>query len=138
MASGDPACARNYATLRKGPGSSFPVSWKVARFMPFLKYESKNGWVKVQDLDGDTHWAKSGDLTTAIHCLVVKSQVAILRKEPSTTGAPADLKTVDRFTPMKRLDSQGEWLHVEDESGRQAWIHETNIWKPVRIQTVDF
>jgi SH3-like domain-containing protein len=135
---GDPACSKGYITLRKGPGPSFPVSWKVARYMPFLKFENKNGWVRVQDLDGETHWAQGKDLTSATHCLVVKSQVATLRREPSATGAPADLKTIDRYTPMKRLESQGEWLHVEDEAGRQAWIHESNIWKPVRVQSMEF
>lgn len=135
---GEPTCAKSYLTLRKGPGPQFPVSWKVARFMPFLKLESKNGWVKVQDVDGETHWAQSRDLSTALHCVVVKTTVATLRKEPSTTAAPSDLKTIDRYTPLKRLESHGEWLHVEDEAGHQAWIYETNIWKPTKIQAMNF
>jgi len=71
-------------------------------------------------------------------CIVVKTNVATLRTEPSTTAPASEIKTVDRYTPMKRLESQGEWMHVEDESGHQGWIHETNVWKPAKIQTVDF
>ena len=136
--SGDPTCAKAYLTLRKGPGAQFPVTWKVARFMPFLKLETKNGWAKVQDVDGDMHWVQARDLTSNIHCVVVKTNVATLRQEPSPTAPASDLKTIDRYTPLKKLDSQGEWVHVEDESGRQAWIHETNVWKPTKIQAVTF
>lgn len=137
-ASGDPACAKAYITLRKGPGTQFPVSWKVARYMPFLKLESKSGWVKVQDLDGEMHWAAARDLNSTIRCVVVKSNVATLRRDPSATSPTVDLKTLDRYTPLKKLEAQGEWIHVEDETGRQAWIHESTVWKPVRIQSVNF
>jgi SH3-like domain-containing protein len=138
FAAGDPACVKNPATLRKGPGANFPVSWKVAKFMPVLKMESKNGWVKVQDLEGEQHWIQPRELTTGIRCVVVKSNIATLRKDPSTTAGTADLKTIDRYTPLKRLESQGEWMHVEDEAGHQAWIHESTVWKPTKIQTVNF
>ncbi len=137
-AAGDPACAKNPTTLRKGPGSQFPVSWKVSRFMPFLKGEKKNGWVNVQDLEGETHWAQARDLTTSMQCLVVKSPVATLRKEPSTSAATADLRNVDKYTPFKRTEAQGEWYHVEDETGRSAWLHESTIWKPTKFSNVDF
>lgn len=137
-ATGDPACAKTAITLRKGPGAQFPVSWRVARFMPFLKLESKNGWIKVKDFEGETHWALARDLSSSLPCVVVKSQVASLRKEPSASSPPAELKTLDRYTPLKKLQAEGEWLKVEDESGRQAWIHESNIWKPAKVQSVTF
>jgi uncharacterized protein YgiM (DUF1202 family) len=137
-AAGDPACAKTQAILRKGPGSQFPITMKVAKFTPFLKVENKSGWVKVQDLDGETNWILPKDLSTVLHCVVVKTTVAALRREPSSSAQAADIKTVDRYTPLKRLESQGEWLHVEDESGHQAWIHESNVWKPVKIANVTF
>ena len=66
------------------------------------------------------------------------SPVATLRREPSSTAQTLDLKTVDRYTPLKKLEVQGEWIHVEDETGRQAWVHESNVWKPMKIQSMDF
>ena len=138
--SGDPVCAKNFTVLHKGPGVSFPVSWRVSRYMPFFRNESKNGWVKVQDLEGETHWAPSHDLSSGsgMHCVVVRSAVATLRKEPSANAPLSDLKTLDRYTPLKKLDVKGEWIQVEDETERKAWIHDSNVWRPMRVQSVTF
>lgn len=135
---GDPTCAKAPITLRKGPGPNFGLSWKVAKYMPFLKLENKGGWVKVQDLEGEIHWAQPRDLTSTISCVVVRSSTATLRLSPSASAPLAELKTVDRYTPLKKLEAQGEWLRVEDEAGHQAWVHESNIWKPVKVQSVTF
>jgi uncharacterized protein YgiM (DUF1202 family) len=137
-ANGDPACARDVVTLHKGPGKQFAVAMKVAKYTPFLKVENKSGWVKVQDLDGEMFWTLPRGLTSNMRCVVVKTTVAALRSEPSTSSPSAELKTVDRYTPLKRLEAKGEWIHVEDETGHQAWIHETNVWKPAKIANVTF
>jgi hypothetical protein len=92
----------------------------------------------VQDFEGETHWARRNDLTTRFRCVVVRSTVATLRQKPSTSALAADLKTLERYTPHKRLDSDGAWLHVVDEAGHQAWIHESTIWKPAKIARVQF
>lgn len=133
-----PACAKGYISLRKGPGTQHPVTWKVARYMPFLRVERKGSWSKIQDLEGDVHWVKNSDLNTVDRCVVVKTNVAILRQEPSSQAAAAELKTVDRYTPFKRLESDREWIQVQDETGRKAWIHETNVWKPVMVNAISF
>ncbi len=135
---GDPVCAKSYITLRKGPGEKNAVSWKVAKFMPFLRVERKSGWAKVQDLEGEEHWAKNSELTGAIRCVVVKTTTAILRKEANSGASPLDFKTVDRYTPLKRLSNDREWVQIEDETGRQGWVHETNVWKPVNVQSISF
>lgn len=134
----DPACAKSLIELRKGPGPKFPVSWKVARFMPFLKVDSKGQWIKVQDLEGEVHWARRQDLTSQFSCVVVKTAVARLRQEPSTSSPSAELATLDRYTPLKRLASRAEWMEVQDQVGRKAWIHESQVWRPVKIQSFDF
>ncbi len=107
--------------------------------MPFMRQaERKSGWVRVEDLEGESHWAKPSDLTNRFRCVVVKTNVAVLRKEPSTSAPPVDLKTVDRYTPLKRLGNDREWMQVEDETGRTAWIHESQVWKPVNVQSISF
>jgi len=110
----------------------------VARFMPFLKVDSKGQWIKVQDLEGEVHWARRQDLTSQFSCVVVKTAVARLRKEPSASSPPAELATLDRYTPLKKLESRAEWIEVQDQTGSKAWIHETQVWKPVKIQSFDF
>ena len=136
--SGEPSCAKNFIVLRKGPATSFPVSWRAARYMPFFRHEAKGAWVRVTDLEGESHWAQPRDLTSAYPCVAVKAMVATLRKEPTLAAPPADLKTVDRYTPLKKLETPGEWVKIEDETGRRAWIHESNIWKPMKVQSVKF
>ncbi|MGE4130348.1 MAG: SH3 domain-containing protein [Bdellovibrionales bacterium] len=138
MVSAQPVCAKGYIELRKGPGTKFPVSWKVAKYMPFLLSDKKSGWGKVQDLEGEVHWAKLSDLNRKDRCVVVKVNVATLRQEPSNRSALAELKTLDRYTPLKRLESDREWIQVQDESGRTAWIHENYVWKPVIVNSFSF
>lgn len=137
---GQTACAKGYISLRKGPGSNFPLSWKVAKYMPFLILEKKQGWAKVQDLDGEVHWAKQSDLNTQDRCVVVKVQVAVLRSQPSTNAAPAPIRTVDRYTPFLRIETENptEWIEVADETGTKAWIHENYVWKPVKVNSFSF
>jgi len=134
------ACAKGYISLRKGPGTNFPLSWKVAKYMPFLILEKKQGWAKVQDLDGEVHWARQSDLNTQDRCVVVKVQVATLRSQPSNTAPPAAMRTVDRYTPFLRIENENpsEWLEVADESGGKAFIHENYVWKPVKVNSFSF
>jgi SH3-like domain-containing protein len=133
-----PTCARVGAELRKGPGPQFPVSWKAPKYMPFLRFESKGGFARVQDMDGEIHWAKVKDLTTKISCVVVKSQTALLKRDPAKTAPAADIKSVDKYTPFKKLEVKVDWIKVEDETGRQSWVHESQIWKPVKVNSISF
>jgi len=135
---GDSVCAKSYVQLRKGPGSKNPATWSVAKYMPFVRLETKSGWSKVQDLEGDVHWVRSSEVSNQIRCVVVRTNVASLRTAPSATAVLAEFKSVDRYTPLKRLESRQEWLQVEDEQGRQAWVHESQVWKPVQVQSFSF
>lgn len=134
----EPACAKGVIELRRGPGPQFPVSWKVAKYMPFMKSEAKAGYVKVSDVDSEVHWARAKDLTSRFSCVVVKSQVAMLRRDPSKSAPASDLKTADKYTPFKKIETKQEWIHVEDEAGRQSWIHETQVWRPLKVNSISF
>lgn len=106
--------------------------------MPFFRVERRGSWAKLQDLEGEEHWAKTNEISNQIRCVVVKTNVAVLRKEPSNNAPTLEFKTVDRYTPFKRIDSDREWIKVEDETGRQAWLHESQIWKPVTVNSISF
>ena len=139
-ASAQPVCAKGYISLRKTASASGPVSWKVAKYMPFLMLEKKNGWAKLQDLEGEIHYAKLTDLNTKDRCVVVKVNVAVLRQKPSNTAPPAELRTVDKYTPFLRIENENpsEWLEVMDETGSKAFIHENYVWKPVVVNSFSF
>lgn len=108
--------------------------------MPFMMLEKKNGWAKLQDLEGEIHFAKLADLNTKDRCVVVKVNVAVLRQKPSNTAPPAELRTVDKYTPFLRIenDNPSEWLEVMDETGSRAFIHENYVWKPVMVNSFTF
>jgi SH3-like domain-containing protein len=139
FASAQPVCTKSTINLHKLPNSSSPVTWRVARWTPLLRTEKKKGWSKVQDLEGDVHWAKSSDLTTTFRCVVVKTNTATIHKEPNRASISQDLKTLDRYTPLKRIgEQQSEWIRVENEAGHQAWIHESVVWKPAIVNSFTF
>lgn len=134
----EPVCAKSPLTLRKGPGSKEAISWKVPKNMPFLRLETKKGWAKLQDLDGEIHYARAADLSSKTRCVVVKTSVAALHKDPTVSAAATDLKSLDRYTPLKRINDMREWIQVEDEAGRLAWIHESQVWKPMKVNAFSF
>lgn len=132
-------CAKSsLVTLKAEPSDKAKTSWKVAKYMPFLRQEKKGAWIKVTDLDGISHWGKSRDFRTDQRCVVVKVAVAKLRAEPKAEAPTADIKTLDRYTPLKRLAEEGPWILVEDEMGNRAWINETNVWKPLAVTPISF
>ena len=128
----DPVCVvSTKAILRKGPGAKFPMSWTVTQNMPLMRVgPEKKGWLQVQDLDGETHWVSKRDVSSRYICTVVKSKSARLRKGPGTEHPIAELNSVDRYTPFRKIDRDGAWLLVQDEYRARYWVHETNVWLP--------
>lgn len=139
LASAQAVCARSsLVTLYDEPTGKGRVTWKVAKYMPFVRTEKKGAWIKVVDLDGAFHWGKARDFRTDIRCVVVKSSAAKLRVEPKPDAALAVIKSADRFTPFKRIKEDEVWIQVEDEAGNKAWISETNVWKPTSVTPITF
>lgn len=131
-ADAEPVCIkRANVTLRRGPGEKFASTWTVPKYMPFLQVDKKGKWLKVRDLDGETHWVRKENVSQKLNCLVVKTKVAHLRKKPSATEPLADLSTVDKYTPFRKVDRDGEWLKVRDDDAGTFWIHEDKVWIPM-------
>lgn len=120
--------------LYKGPGPKFPRTWTVGKYMPLFELERQNRWIKVKDLDGEEHWVDATQVTNKYRCVVVKSSVAQLRLGAGQQFPPPALMiTADRYTPFKRIESEGPWVQVENDFGIKAWIHEKNLWKPTSV-----
>jgi SH3-like domain-containing protein len=143
-AGAEPICVtQNRVDLRKGPGMKHPVSWAVARNMPLLKVsekkdEKKRRWFQVQDLDGETHWVLASAVSRRVNCAVIRSKQARLRRGPGKGFPAAELISVDRYTPFRRLERDGEWLLLQDDYQGRYWVHETNVWIPVIRSKVAF
>jgi SH3-like domain-containing protein len=128
----EPVCiVKAGVRLRKGPNLKFAPSWSVPKFMPLLKIEVKGTWARVQDLEGQVHWVPRKFLNSKTSCAVVKTKTAKLRQGPGMDQPLAELSSVDRYTPFRKVDRDGEWVKVEDDYGGKFWIHETNVWIPV-------
>jgi len=135
----EPVCViKSQASLRRGPGKEFAVTWDVPKYMPLLKVDQKGKWLKVRDLEGDVHWVFSRDVSTKIMCTVVKTRTAKLRQGPGQQEPLAELSSVDRFTPFRKIDRDGEWVQVKDDYAATYWIHENNIWIPMARTRIGF
>ena len=135
----EPVCVvRPHVSLRKGPGKDFGVSWAVPKYMPLLKVDKKGGWFKVQDLEGETHWVSAANVSRKTACAVVKTKTAKLRQGPGTEHPLAELSSVDRYTPFRKIDRDGEWIQVKDDFNALYWVHETNVWMPVVRSKLSF
>ena len=126
------------ANLRAGPGTNFKVSWVVGKYMPLLKVGSSKGWYKVVDLEGQEHWVFPGLVSQRTKCVAVKRSKVSLRTGPGNKFPKAAYVYADRYTPFKRLTKKNAWYQVIDPSGNKFWVHEDNLWRPVRVTNVSF
>ncbi len=134
-----PVCVTaNRATLRAGPSSKEKVTWIVGKYMPFKKVGAKNSWSKVEDVDRETHWTESKNLSTRINCVVVKTKTANLRRAPSSTAEASDIPIADKYTPFKKLERDDAWLHLEDSYKDKYWASDTVMWWPVNRSNISF
>ena len=132
-------CVSTYeANLREGPGPNFKITWTVSKYTPLIALNSKRGWIEVEDQDGAKHWVFSKNVTDRYNCLSIKTNTARLREQPSNNSPLADIRQVDKFTPFKRLDRIEEWYQVEAPWGREYWIHESTVWRPLKVQTISY
>ena len=110
----------------------------MPKFMPLLQTGKKGAWLKVQDLEGETHWVSESAVSHKIYCAVVKTKTAKLRSGPGYDQPPAGLSSVDKYTPFEKVDRDGEWVQVKDDYAATYWVHETNIWIPMGKSKISF
>ncbi|MBX7230897.1 MAG: hypothetical protein K1X29_02325 [Bdellovibrionales bacterium] len=133
-------CISSYqAKLYREATSDSQVSWVVGRYMPLVEVERKKNWIKTLDLDGETHWVRSSDVTTRLRCVVVRVQSSLLRKGPGQNYPLAEIQKVNKYMAFKRNEAEPEdWYQVEDESGGQYWILAHHVWKPNKLNRIGF
>lgn len=122
-------CVKNdRANLRKGPGTQFRKLWEVYKYMPFKKVGSKGSWYRIQDLDGDIYWIHKKLVTKAYKCAAIKKDKANFRSGPGTKHSQVPWSPQPKYFSMKVLSQKGVWVHMEDEQGDRAWVHNSLIW----------
>lgn len=117
------------ANLRMGPSTNYEISWEVARYMPFKPVKKRDGWLKVQDLDGDYHWISSGLTTRKFYCAVVKVSRARLRTGPGTKYRPNKrYPMAEKYESFRLLKQKNGWALITDDYGDKMWISRKLIW----------
>jgi SH3-like domain-containing protein len=124
--------------LRAGPGPKHPITWKVGKYTPLVEIRKSGNWYEVEDMDGEKHWVYAPNTSRKMVCVAVKVTTARIRKGPGAQAELAELRQVDRYTPFKRLDVQEEWAEVEAPWGETYWMHESTLWRPVKVARVNF
>ena len=140
----EPVCiSKAKVDLRKGPGKKNAISWTVGKNMPFLKIaegrdKQNSKWFQVRDLDGQKHWLRPGDITSKVNCAVIRTKKAKLRQGPGANFPEAELASVDRYTPFKKIDRDGDWVLLQDDYQGQYWANESSLWIPALRASVAF
>jgi SH3-like domain-containing protein len=135
----EPVCVSSAkARLRAAPSTNSKVTWNVGRYMPLERLSEQNGWSRVRDLRGQTHWVISSNITTNATCAVVKVRVATLVKGSGGSGGPADFQVADRYTPYKRIEREGDWVRLEDDFNGTYWTKVSNLWMPMKRTRLAF
>ncbi len=116
------------ANLRQGPGTNYPKSWEVFKYMPLEKVGAKGGWYHMKDLDGDKHWVYSKLVTNSMQCGVVKVETANVRTGPGTNYDSSPLSPVEKYYSFKVTKIQGDWVKVEDEVFNEGWVYKPLLW----------
>lgn len=132
-------CVSTYeANLREGPGPKFKISWTVSKYTPLIALRKQGAWIEVEDQDGQKHWLYSQNATDKYSCLSIKAPVAKLREQGSAKAGLSDIRQVDKYTAFKRLDRVEEWYQVEAPWGGEYWVHESNIWRPLKVTSINY
>ena len=118
------------ANLRQGPGTQYEKSWEVYQYMPLKKIGEQGNWYQVEDVDGDRHWVFRELLNEKMRCAVVKADKVNVRTGPGTGHAKSPLSPVDKYYSFKVIDTQGDWVKVEDEVFENAWVARRLLWMP--------
>lgn len=125
--------------LRKSASPKAAVTWKVPRHMPLLGTGKRQGnWLEVKDVDGQTHWVTTADVSRRSNCVVVKSKVSRLRTGPGSSYQASPMGLADRYSAFLDLGGEDGWTQVEDEDGETAWVNLDHLWKPTQRTRVSF
>lgn len=111
--------------MRYGPGTRHEAVWALARGYPLAVVGHRGQWLKVRDFENDQGWVLRS-LTNGTPHHIVKSQVANLRREPSTRARIVGKALYGDV--LRTLERRGQWIKVRHEAGITGWIARRLVW----------
>lgn len=115
----------NIANIREGPGTRYPLLWRVEQNFPLKVVERRKSWLKTIDFLGDEGWIYA-PLTDGKPAVVVEVDLANIRSGPGKNH-PIRFK-VEWGTGFRVTDRRGQWLKVRQAGGNKGWIHGNLVW----------
>jgi SH3-like domain-containing protein len=116
------------ANLRQGPGTQYGKTWTVYKYMPFKKAGHQGDWLKVKDVDGETHRVYSRLVSEDMHCAVVKVSEANARSGPGTEFPQQAWSPVEKYYAFEVLEKKDSWVKVRDEVLNEGWVANWLLW----------
>lgn len=118
------------ANLRQGPGTQYEKTWAVYKYMPFKKIDSQGAWLKVKDVDGETHWVLARLVSEDMQCAVAKADDTNVRSGPGTEFPQQSWSPVEKYYAFEVIEQQGKWVKVRDEVLNEGWVARWLLWEP--------
>ena len=117
--------------LHREPSDEAPVSWTVFRYMPLKMLDKKDGWYRVQNVDGKVHWIDEQAVHSSFECAVISNEYAHLRTGPGTKHPKfSKAKRGEKYLSFRVLGYEGDWVRLEDADGDIVWVHRPLLWIP--------
>lgn len=116
--------------LRSGPGTKYSVKWKYGSGFPLKVVQEKEGWLKVEDFEGDTGWLYQ-KLTSRAGHMIVKVHKNENKKVNIRSGPGTKYKVVGKAyygVVFKTIKQQNGWAQVKHDSGLEGWIKRSLLW----------
>lgn len=113
------------ANIRSGPGSQYPIIWKVEKFFPILILETSGKWYRFKDFEGDQGWIHKS-LVGSIPAVITRAETCYVRSGPGPDYNI--LFSIGSGIPFKVLKKHGKWLQVQHADGDSGWIYDTVVW----------
>ncbi|MFP4561502.1 MAG: SH3 domain-containing protein [Thiohalorhabdus sp.] len=113
------------ANLRAGPGAEHPRQWVVSYGYPVRILDTRNGWARVEDYEGDVAWVAERLLSDRRTVLVTK-QLVNVREGPDTSR---DIVfQAEQHVVLRYLGKRDDWVHVQHADGEKGWVYAALVW----------
>ncbi len=114
------------SNMRVGPGRDYRINWTYMRAgLPLKVLREMEGWVLVEDPDGERGWMLTQFVSRKAHTAMVRGQVTDIRENRDGTG-----RVLWRAEPgvIARLgDCNTGWCKV-DIDGRPGYMPQSALW----------
>lgn len=111
--------------LRVGPGSKYPVSWKITQSgIPLEVTGEFDAWRHVRDIEGTEGWVHQSLLAGKRYGVIQNPLAPLKEKNEHESRTLAQLEQGVRPEILKCRE---DWCHVQVE-GHKGWLRKSVLW----------